>query len=243
MKGRLMSVRRRRGELVLGALGRLLEPLERHLVRRAGRCPSRVWNCSIRKSTMRWSKSSPPRIGVAVRALHLEHAVADLEDRDVEGAAAEVEHRDASWRSRFAEAVGERGGRGLVDDAQHVQAGDLAGVLGGLALRVVEVGGHGDHRVRRRGSPRKSGGDLAHLREHHRGDLLRRAEPVADADPGVAVRRRPRCRRARCSAKRRDLLGVVAAADQALRREHGAARVRDGLALGDLARPASRRDP
>ena len=31
---------------------------------------------------------------VAVRRLHLEHAVADLEDRDVERAAAEVEDRD-----------------------------------------------------------------------------------------------------------------------------------------------------
>ena len=37
------------------------------------------------------------------------------------------------------EAVGESGGGGLVDDAGDFEAGDLAGVLGGLALGIVEV--------------------------------------------------------------------------------------------------------
>ncbi len=80
---------------------------------------------------------------VAVGRLHLEYAVADLEDRDVEGAAAEVVHRDGAGLG-LVETVGKRGRGRLVDDAQHFEAGDLAGVLGGLTLRVVEISGNGD---------------------------------------------------------------------------------------------------
>ena len=78
-------------------------------------------------------------MGVAVRRLDLEHAVADLQHGDVERAAAEVEHEDGLVLGLLVEAVGEgRGGR-LVDDPQHLQPGDLPGFLGGGALVVVEV--------------------------------------------------------------------------------------------------------
>jgi hypothetical protein len=83
------------------------------------------------------------QVGVAVGGLDLDHALADLEHGDVEGAAAEVVDRDRLVLL-LVEAVGQCGRGGLVHDALHVQARDLAGVLGGLALRVVEVGGDGD---------------------------------------------------------------------------------------------------
>jgi hypothetical protein len=43
------------------------------------------------------------------------------------------------------EAIGDRRGGRLVEQSQHVQTGQPRGVLGGLALRFVEIGRHGDH--------------------------------------------------------------------------------------------------
>ena len=83
-------------------------------------------------------------VRVAGGRLDLEHAVADLEHRHVERAAAEVEDEDRLVAAFLVEPVRERGRGGLVDDAQHLEARDLAGLLGGLALGVVEVRGHGD---------------------------------------------------------------------------------------------------
>ena len=107
--------------------------------------------------------------GVAVGRLHLEQAVVDLEDRDVEGAAAEVVDRDGLGAG-LVEAVGERRRRRLVDDAQHLEAGDLAGVLGGLALGVVEVGRDGDDGLRDLLAEIGLGG-LLHLLQDEGGDL------------------------------------------------------------------------
>ena len=80
---------------------------------------------------------------VAVGRQDLEDAILDPEDGDVEGAAAEVVDGDHAL-GQLLESVGERSCRRLVDDAQHLEAGDAAGVLGRLALGVVEVGRHGD---------------------------------------------------------------------------------------------------
>ena len=83
---------------------------------------------------------------VAVGRQHLEHAVLDAQDRDVERAAAEVVDGDDAGVP-LVEAVGERRRGRLVDDAQHLEAGDAARVARRRALRVVEVRGHGDDRA------------------------------------------------------------------------------------------------
>ena len=108
------------------------------------------------------------------------------------------------------EPVGERRGRRLVDDPEHLEPGDLPGLLGGLALRVVEVRGHRDDGLVHRVAQVRLGVALQ-LAEDLRGDLLRR--------PLLAV----------------DVEAPVLRAHVPLHGPDRSIRVRDGLALGDLA--------
>ena len=122
---------------------------------------------------------------VATGGLDLDDAVADLEQGHVERAAAEVEDEDRLVVA-LVEAVRKRGRGGLVDDAQDVEARDLAGFLGGLALVVVEVRRHGDDGVGHRLAEVGLGVALE-LLQHERADLLRVERLVVDA------RRSSRC--------------------------------------------------
>ena len=171
---------------------------------------------------------------VAGGRLDLEDAVADLEDRDVEGAAAEVEDEDRLVGVLLVEPVGERRRGRLVDDPLDLEAGDLAGVLGRLALVVVEVGGDGDHR-RVDGLAELRLGVGLQLLEDHRRDLRRRVLLAADLDADVAVRAGD------------DLVGDdrlllldlgLLAAHEALDREDRVLGVHHRLALGDRAHEA-----
>src|SRR4030095_361932 len=82
-------------------------------------------------------------VRIAVGRLHFDDALADLQDRNVERAAAEVIDGDGLVLL-LVEAVSERGRSRLVDDAHHFEAGNLPRFLSGLALRVVEIRRHGD---------------------------------------------------------------------------------------------------
>jgi hypothetical protein len=109
---------------------------------------------------------------VAVGGEHLEDAVLHAQDGDVEGATAEIVDGDHALPQPV-QAVGERGRRRLVDDADDVEAGDAPGVLGGLSLAVVEVGGHGDHGLLD-GLAEVRLGALLERAQHDRRDLGRR---------------------------------------------------------------------
>jgi hypothetical protein len=93
--------------------------------------PLSFLNSSASQLMIFWSMSLPPS-GVAVGRLHLDDVIAHFEHGDVEGAAAEVEDGDLLVLLLI-ESVGERGGGRLVDDALHVEAGDLACGLGRLS--------------------------------------------------------------------------------------------------------------
>ena len=128
----------RGGELGLGLLGLLVEALQGHLVLREVHALG-LLELGHQPVDDLLVEVVATQMVVARRGLDLEHAVPDLEHRDVKGAAAEVEHEDGLVGVLLVEPVGQRGRGGLVDDALDVEAGDLAGVLGGLALVVVEV--------------------------------------------------------------------------------------------------------
>ena len=123
--------------------------------------------------------------GIAVGGLDLEHAVADVQDRDVKGATAQVVDRD-TLLDVLVQAIGQSGGRRLVDDAQNLQAGNTACVLGGLALAVVEVGRHGNDGLGHRLAQILLGVVLELLQDHCR-DLGRRVVLATHDHGGVAV--------------------------------------------------------
>ena len=112
-------------------------------------------------------------LGIAAGGLDLEHALAEFHDGDVERAAAQVDHHDAQFLPQPVEAVGQRGGGGLVDQTHHFQAGDAAGILGGGALVVVEIGRHRHHRLFHRLAQERFGVALDFLQQEG-GKLLRR---------------------------------------------------------------------
>ena len=147
-------------ELDLGLLRRLLESLERELVL------AQVDAVLLLELVGEVAEEAHVEVlaaeeGIAVGGLDLEDAVADLQDRNVEGAAAEIVDGDGA-AALLVEAVGERGRGGLVDDAQHLEARNLARVLGRLALGIVEVGRHRDDRLGH-GLAEEGLGGLLHL--------------------------------------------------------------------------------
>src|SRR5579864_8732540 len=70
----------------------------------------------------------------------------EFEHGNVEGAAAEIVNGHVAALF-FMQAVSQGRRRWLVDQPQNLESREFARVLGGLALRVVEVSGHGDDRT------------------------------------------------------------------------------------------------
>ena len=181
--GQVDAGRGGRGQLDLGLLGRLAEALHGHLV-------LAEVDAVLAAERLDQVVDDPlvpvvaTEVVVTAGRLDLDHALGQLEQRDVERAAAEVEDEDGLLLGALVQAVGERGRGRLVDDPQHVEARDLAGLLGGLPLGVVEVRRHGDHRVGDALAEVGLGVALE-LHQHPRGDLLRGVLLAVDVDGPV----------------------------------------------------------
>ena len=169
------------------------------------------------------------QVRVAVGRFDLDNAFAHFENGNIERAAAEVIDRDGLILL-LVEAIGQRGRRGLIDDALHVEAGNLARVFGGLALRVVKVGRHGDHSLSNR-LAQISFSALLELLQNHGRDFGRGVLLALRHDGHVV-------------ALLDHLVGdhlhfvvhfVVTAPHEALDGEDRVLRIGDGLALGHLA--------
>ncbi len=170
------------------------------------------------------------QVGVAGGGLDFEHAVAEFQDGHVEGAAAQVEDQHG-FVALALQPVGERGGGGFVDDAQHVETRDFTGLTGGLALRVVEVGRNRDHDVLDL-LAELGRGVVDQFTQHFGADLLGGQVLAVDFDTHAAA------------GAFLDFEGaaggflahfVPTAANKALDGEQGGLRVERGLAAGDLA--------
>jgi hypothetical protein len=187
--GRLISVSGAERQLDLRLLGGVLEALEDQLVA-ADVDAGVLLELGDEPLDDAVVEVVAAEVGVAVGRDDLDDVLGDLEDRDVEGAAAEVVDRDdlllGGAGLALAEAVGERGGGRLVDDALDLEAGDAAGVLGGLALGVVEVGGDGDDRLGD-GLAQVVLGGLLELHQDAGADLRGGVVLAADVDVRVAV--------------------------------------------------------
>jgi hypothetical protein len=174
-----------RAELDLGFLGRLDQPLVGHRVLEqvdalflAEFLGEVVDQHGVQVVT--------PKMRIAVGAEHLEDVVPDVENGDIEGAAAEIEDGHL-FVSLLFQAVSQRRRCGLVDDALDLEPRDRAGVLRRLPLGVVEVRGHRDDgpldllaQVGFRG--------LLEVLENHRGNLRRRVQLAPDLDLHQLVR-------------------------------------------------------
>ncbi len=123
------------------------------------------------------------QLGVAMAGQHLDDAFLDLDDGDVEGAAAQVIDEHAPPFGLVG-VVGERGGGRFVEDADDLKAGQFARFVGGLALAVVEIGGHGDHGLGDRHFQLFLGPILERAQDHRR-DFLRPIFLVAQLDLDV----------------------------------------------------------
>jgi hypothetical protein len=112
------------------------------------------------------------KVSVTSSGLDLEDTLLNGEERHIEGSSTKIEDEHVLLTLLLlVKTVGNGGSSGLVDDTEDVEAGDQTSILGGLALRVVEVCGNGDHSVVDGATKVRLSG-LAHLGEDHGGDLL-----------------------------------------------------------------------
>jgi len=177
-------------------------------------------------------------VSVSVRRPDLEDSILDGEEGNIESAATEVEDQNVPLGIILpVKAISDCGRGRLIDDAEDVEAGDGAGILRRLALRIVEVS-----RDRHNGGLDRLAevafGDLLHLRQDHGADLFGleflRLALVLDGDHRLVVGASLDLEGPQLDVVLHDLVGELAA-NEPLCVEDGVSRVASGLVLGGVA--------
>ena len=223
------------GKLDLGLLGRFLQTLHRQgvaLQRDAVLLPELLGEVVDQAHVEILATEEGIPVGRENLELLLAVDIGDFDDRDVEGTTPEVIDRDQVVARTLVHAEGERRGGGLVDDALHVETRDATGILGGLALRIVEVRGYRDDCLGHRLAKVILGG-LLHLLQDLRGDLRRRHFLALGRDPGVTIVGLDDLVRHHVNVLLHHVVGETPA-HQALDRVQGVLGIRDRLTLGRL---------
>src|SRR5699024_4531911 len=132
----------RRRQLNLGLFSGLLQSLHRHDV--LSHIDALVlFEFASEKSYQGIIEIFTTKESVAIGGLDLKDALLNFENGNIKGTAAQIVHCH-DFVFTLVHAVGDGGSGGLVDHTQNIEAGNLAGVLGGLTLGVVEVGRYRD---------------------------------------------------------------------------------------------------
>jgi hypothetical protein len=111
------------------------------------------------------------QVGVSSGGLDLKDSLLNGQKTDIEGSSSKIEDEHILLLSLLVKTVGDSSGGRLIDDTKDVQSRNGSGILGGLTLRVVEVGGDGDDGVLDLLSE-VSLGNLLHFGENHGRDFL-----------------------------------------------------------------------
>ena len=173
------------------------------------------------------------QMGVARRGFDFEDAFTHFKNRHIKRAATKVEDQHG-FTGFFVQAIGQRRCRGLVDDAQHIQACNLARISCSGTLGIIEIGRHSNDRI---GDflPQVFGGVLYQLAQHHGGNLFRGILFALDVKAHGVI------------GSSDDFEGhilelvlhlIVAAANEPYRRIDSAVGIEDRLASGQLAHQA-----
>merc|ERR1711899_391756 len=82
------------------------------------------------------------QMGVTSGGLDLKDALLNGQDGHIKGATSEIEDENVTLSGSFllVQTIGDGGSGGLVDDTENIETSDDTRVLGGLSLRVIEVG-------------------------------------------------------------------------------------------------------